>query len=317
MSIDTIGEIGRKPSSSENMKICAVAFAIFLMLTSALPTQAQTAQGPQGEGRAQELVDDLKDLIRGAEQDRRSNFSITKQLRDLVRRYDWPWRVSLLYDDFRDGDYTYNPRWVANQGEFWVARGAGLRSNFTPTTSRTYRTSERRSDSPALEILGELLLGGRERDAGEPQTSTKSEAEIFTRLGISNAFAVKLQLNIVSHRERNTRIEFGPFQSEERTSGYRIVYESGRTPTLSLLRFGLNRSAIIEMVDHKIVLEDGNPHAIEWRRGHDGEMVVLLDHKEVLRTVDRAHDGSFDGFAIVNKGGEFELKQVSILGAQQ
>lgn len=29
------------------------------------------------------------------------------------------------------------------------------------------------------------------------------------------------------------------------------------------------------------------------------------------------HDGPFDGFAIVNKGGEFELKQVSIFGAKR
>ena len=46
-------------------------------------------------------------------------------------------------------------------------------------------------------------------------------------------------------------------------------------------------------------------------------MVVLLDNKEVMRTVDRAHDGPFDGFAVINKGGEFELKQVSILGTQE
>jgi hypothetical protein len=262
-------------------------------------------------------VDHLKELIRGAEQDRRSNPSITKQLRDLVRRYDWPWKVSLLYDDFRDGDYTYNPRWVVNHGEFWVARGAGLGSYFDPPTPRMRRTSDRRSDSPALEMLGELLLGGREREVGETQTSSKSEAEIFTRVGISNAFAVKLQLNLRSYAERNSRLEFGPFQGEERSRGYRLAYESGRTPSLSLLRFGPGRSAVIEMVDQGVVLEDGNPHTIEWRRGTDGEMVVLLDNKEVIRAVDRAYDDPFDGFGVINKGGEFELKQVSIFGAQR
>jgi hypothetical protein len=45
-------------------------------------------------------------------------------------------------------------------------------------------------------------------------------------------------------------------------------------------------------------------------------MVMLLDNKEVMRTVDRAHDDPVDGFAVINKGGEFELKQVSILGTQ-
>ena len=319
MSIETMRPITMRPigMNESSLSLRAFVFAVFLTLTSVLPVQAQTDHGLEGEGRTQELVDHLKDLIRGAEQDRRSNFSITKQLRVLVRRYDWPWRVSLLYDDFRDGDYTYNPRWIGNQGEFWVARGAGLRSRVDPVTSRTYRASDRKSDGGALEILGELLLGGREREAGEPQTSAKSDAEIFTRVGISNAFAAKVQLNFRSYGDLHTRLEFGPFQGEERASGYRLVYESGRTPTLSLLRSGLNRSAVIEMVNQGIIMEDGNVHTIEWRRGHDGEMIVLLDNDEVIRTIDRAHDGPFDGFAVINKGGEFEVKQVSIFGTQQ
>jgi hypothetical protein len=165
--------------------------------------------------------------------------------------------------------------------------------------------------------LGEILLGGKERDAGTTQASLKSQAEIFTRVGITNAFAAKLQLNLKSYADRTTRLEFGPFQGEDRSSGYRLAYESGSAPSLSLLRFGPNRSAVIEMVDQAIVLEDGNPHTIDWRRGNDGEMVVLLDNREVIRTVDRAYDNPFDGFAVVNKGGEFELKQVSVFGTQR
>ena len=293
-----------------------IALAIFLTVAPVFLVQAQMDPGPGGAGQTQELVDQLKELIRGAEQDRRSNPSMTKQLRDLVRRYDWPWRVALLYDDFHDGDFTYDPRWIVKHGEFRVVRGAGLRSYFDPSASGMYRTSDRRSDSPALELLGGLLLGGKERAVGEIQSGSKSEAEIFTRVGITKAFALKLQLNIRNYVDRNTRLEFGPFQGEERNSGYRLAYESGRTPSLSLLRFESNRSAVIEMVDQGIVLEDGNPHTIEWRRGNDGEMVVLLDNKEVMQTVDRAHDDPFDGFAVINNGGEFELKQVSIFGTQ-
>ena len=294
----------------------AIALSISLALAPVVPVQAQTDQGPGGGSRTQELVDHLKEVIRGAEQDRRSSPSMTKQLRDLVRRYDWPWRVSLLYDDFRDGDYTYDPRWIVNHGEFRAARGTGLRSYFDPLASGKYRTSERRSDSPALELLGELLLGGRERAGGDTQASSKSEAEIFTRVGITNAFALKLQLSLRSYGDRNTRLEFGPFQGEDRSSGYRLAYESGRTQSLSLLRFGPNRSAVIEMVDQGIVLEDGSPHTLEWRRSNDGEMVVLLDNTEVIRATDRAHDDPFDGFAVINKGGEFEMKQVSIFGTR-
>jgi hypothetical protein len=292
-----------------------IALAIFLTVAPVFFVQAQTDPGPAGNRQTQELVDQLKELIRGAEQDRRSDPAITKQLRDLVRRYDWPWRVSLLYDDFRDGDYNYDPRWLVKHGEFRVVRGAGLRSYFDPSTSGVYRTSDRRSDGPALELLGELL-GARERAVGGTQSSSKPEAEIFTRVGITKAFALKLQLNIKNYVDRKSRLEFGPFQGEDGNSGYRLAFESGRTPSLSLLRFGPNRSAVIEMVDQGIVVDDGVLHTLEWRRNNAGEMVVLLDNKEVMRTVDRAHDDPFDGFAVINKGGEFELKQVSILGTQ-
>ena len=292
-----------------------IALAIFLTVAPVFFVQAQTDPGPAGNRQTQELVDQLKELIRGAEQDRRSNPAITKQLRDLVRRYDWPWRVSLLYDDFRDGDYNYDPRWLVKHGEFRVVRGAGLRSYFDPSASGVYRTSDRRSDGPALELLGDLL-GARERAVGGTQRSSQPEAEIFTRVGITKAFALKLQLNIKNYVDRKSRLEFGPFQGEDGNSGYRLAFESGTTPSLSLLRFGPNRSAVIEMVDQGIVVDDGVPHTLEWRRNNDGEMVVLLDKKEVMRTVDRALDDPFDGFAVINKGGEFELKQVSILGTQ-
>ena len=316
--------IERRPKSEpqrrkapSGMKIDRIAASAALTLALISPGRAQTDQGAIAGARTQELVDQLKDVIRGAEEQRGSNQPLVRQLRDLVRRYDWPWRAALLYDDFRDGDYTYNPRWVVNQGEFWVARGAGLRSNFDSASYRTRRTSDRSSGNSALDILGGILLGGRDRDVSPTQANLQSEAEILTRVGISNSFAAKVQLNLRSYTDRDTRLEFGPFQGDDRSSGYRIAYESGRTPLLSLLRFGPNRSGVIETIDRGIALEDGNTHTIEWRRGNDGEMVVLLDDKEVMRTVDRAYDDAFDGFNIVNKGGEFEIKQVSIFGTQR
>lgn len=294
-----------------------VALAIFLTLAPVFPVHAQTDQVSAGEGRTQELVEQLKDLLRAAEQDRRSNPATTKQLRELVRRYDWPWKVSLLYDDFRDGDYTYNPRWNVNNGEFRVARGSGLRSYFDPPMSPVRRTTSRRGDGSAMDVLGELLLGTREREAEPAQTNVKSESEIFTRVGITNAFVVKAELNIRRYTDRDTRIEFGPYQGDDRSSGYRLAYESGRKPSLTLLRFSPGRSAVIEMTDQEITLADGNSHTVEWRRTSDGEMIVLLDNKEIIKTVDRAYDDPFDGFAMINKGGEFEVKRVSVFGTQR
>jgi hypothetical protein len=58
-------------------------------------------------------------------------------------------------------------------------------------------------------------------------------------------------------------------------------------------------------------------HTFEWRRGNEGQMVVLLDEKEIIRTVDRAYSDLFDGFTLINKGGVYELKEISIFGTRR
>ncbi len=307
-----------KTKMSKTLRVSLMSgFAILLVGALALPSRAQTDPYPAGDKRTLELVDHLKELIQTAEKDRRSDPWLVRQLRETVRRYDWPWRVSLLHDDFRDGDFSHNPSWIVRNGDFWVARGAGLRTaHDAPRQGR--RPADRRGEYSAMDLLEGIFAGGREREGRrELPTSMTSDAEIYTRLAISNAFALKLQLRARGDYDANNRLEFGPYFSEERSAGYRLVYESGNRPSLSLLRIAPRRSAVIESVDLGGVLEDGNPHMIEWRRGADGEMVILLNDKEIIRTTDRAHTESFDGFAFINKGGDYEVKQISILGTRR
>ena len=129
-----------------------VAFAIFLTLVPVSHLQAQMEPGSAAASRTQELVDQLKELIRVAERDQRSSPLLTKQLRELVRRYDWPWKVALLHDDFRDGDYTYDPSWIVSNGDFRVVRGSGLRTAFD-TTRQGRRLVDRRVENPAMDIF--------------------------------------------------------------------------------------------------------------------------------------------------------------------
>lgn len=293
-----------------------VAFAVFLILVPVSHSQAQVEQGSTAGIRTQELVDHLKELIRGAERDQRSSPWLTKQLRELVRRYDWPWKVSLLHDDFRDGDYTYDPSWIVSNGDFRVVRGSGLRTSFDAALQGR-RPTDRRGEYAAFDILEGILAGGREREPrSDLQTPSQSAAEIYTRVSITNAFSVKLQLKFRGNSDSDNRLEFGPYVSNERDLGYRLAYESGNKPLLSLLRIAPRRSAVIDSYDQGVFLDDGNPHIIEWRRGGDGEMLILLDDKEVIRAVDRAHSDSFNGFNIVNKGGVYDLKEISIFGTQ-
>lgn len=305
------------PADASAYGWCFVVFAIFFMLALALPSHAQTNPIHVGEDRTLELVDQLKDVIQKSERDSRSDPRLIRQLRELVRRYDWPWRASLLHDDFLDGDYTYSPSWFVTNGDFRVVRGSGLRTTFDPQRQGR-RLADRRGENPAMDLLDAILGGARERESRDDlQTTSPSAAEIYTRLSITNAFVVKLQLKFRGNADGDDRLEFGPFMKDGRNLGYRLAYESGNRPSLSLLRIAPSRSAIIDTYDKGLELHDGNPHTIEWRRGNDGELVVLLDDKEIIRTVDRAHSDPFDGFSIVNHGGVYELKEISIFGTHR
>ena len=44
-------------------------------------------------------------------------------------------------------------------------------------------------------------------------------------------------------------------------------------------------------------------------------MEVLLDGAPVMNAVDRGARGAFDGFTLINRGGDFAFRGVTILGA--
>lgn len=287
--------------------------AVALTILPVFSAGAQVNRTPAGETRTLELVDQLKDVIQKAEKSR-TDPVLMQQLRDLVRRYDWPWRVALLYDDFRDGDYTANPSWVVDKGDFRVSQ-FGLGTVFTQPASPTRGSSEPRGEKSTLEVLGGILGGmTRREEAAAPQPPLPSAAEISSDLRISNPFAVKLQMTSRGKPADGSRLEFGPYKGRERNQGYRLVYTPGSKPAFALNRIAPGRSSTIEVYDQLVNLEDGRSHNVEWRRGTDGEMVVLLDDKEIIRTVDRASEESFDGFTVINGGGDYAFSQIAIFG---
>jgi hypothetical protein len=221
--------------------------AIFLTIVPVFSATAQVNPTPTGETRVLELVDQLKDVIQKAEKSR-TDPSLMRQLRDLVRRYDFPWRVALLYDDFRDGDYTANPPWMVDKGDFRVSQ-FGLGTVLTPPASPTRGAPEKRGAKSALEIFGGILGGMTRQEETAPQPAQPSTAEIYTELRISNPFAVKLQLTSRGRSADGARLEFGPYQGRERNQGYRLVYTPGNKPAFALLRVAAGRSSVIEAYD--------------------------------------------------------------------
>ncbi|HXG51339.1 MAG TPA: hypothetical protein VNN77_08055 [candidate division Zixibacteria bacterium] len=298
----------------ERISISALTVTCLLALVS--PGWGQNSAAPAVDQRTLELVDQLKDLIQQADRDPRSDRRMVSRLRELVRRYDWPWRVSLFYDDFRDGNYTYDPAWTVSQGDFRVVKGYGLRTAFEPLRRERRIQAGRRMDA-AVDLFQGIFGVMRDRDEElDRSTDTPIAAEIFSPVRVSNSFAARLRLKFEAPIEGDGRLEFGPYLGDDRSYGYRLVYESGPRPSLSLLRVAPGRSAVIETADLGYGLDDGRLHVLEWRRGADNEMAVFLDNREVVRTVDRAYTEPFDGVVLVNRAGSYELREIAVFGTE-
>lgn len=288
------------------------------MLGLPMAVCAQSERATPDDARTLQLVDQLKEVLQQAERSRSSDRATLNSLRDLVNRYDWPWRTKLLYDDFGDGNFTVNPAWTVNRGEFRVVRGLGLQTSSAADklAGPTPTDSGGSTGGPSIieGILGGIFKGVLERGPSTQFRANNVAAEISTPVAIGNAFAVRVRM---ASRERNpsgSRIEFGPYRDTGRDWGYRLAFNPAQRPAWELVRLSPGgRSSIIEKFDSNAGFADGKVRTVEWRRERDGNMQVLVDGTELFRAVDRGSD-VFDGFTIVNSGGEYNFERIEVFG---
>ena len=117
------------------------------------------------------------------------------------------------------------------------------------------------------------------------------------------------------------RFEFGPYQGANASAGYRLAYNPGApagSASLELLRLS-SRGGIstVELTDQPLRLQDGKSHVIEWSRDRGGRMVVKIDGAQVMEVTDRSFRDPFDGIALVNGGGDYALRSITIDGTSQ
>lgn len=301
---------------------------IFLLVSAAAgaeqPYQPWPGVGGQdaADSRLQGFVDRLKALVDEAEKARAADPRFLRDLRDLARGFDRPWRTSVLADDFRDGDFSQNPTWTVTAGRYWVERGWGMRSAVAPGQAETGREDRRLSGKDAaVAIFGQILNQAinPQGDGGSAAATGGGAAAIHARAAVSNAFALEVD---VSSWAAQGRLEFGLFQGAsadlpkgaERAPGYYLAYGPGGA--WELLRVGRRGVSIIDSRADAVGLEDKKTHRLEWTRGTDGQMKVVVDGQPVLKALDRGFISPFEGFTIINRGGDYIVARVRILGVQ-
>jgi hypothetical protein len=254
------------------------------------------------------LVDELEKLIAQAEKDRAADPQFLSDLRGILAAYQNPWTTRLLYDDFRDGNYTTSPKWTVSSGAFKVdtkGNNTGLRSTILAPGTAVQPTG-----NLAADFLGALLTGPN----AQQSTSTDPYAAIYTPVRVSNAFAARVEF--VSG-ERRGRFDFGPYQGQSGTVAYRVAYLPGQTTdSLRLIRITSKGAVAIGTYKGALNLEDGRRHVIEWTRDRHGSMIVSVDGKDLISVADRSIVQPFDGFLMINSGGTYWVRSVTLDGSK-
>lgn len=285
---------------------------------SATLGHGQSDRASPGDNRTLEIIDRLKEIIQRNERKENPDRELSNQLKDLLRRYDWPWRVRLFVDDFSDGDYTKNPAWTVNRGNFQVELGSGLRSIVELSSAFAASLSNKKRETPALD----LFSGFRERVSGPAANALRFRdspwtAEISAAIAMDNTFAIRVRMASGDKNTKGSRVEFGPYRGSDRNWGYRLAYNPGQIPAFEIVRLSPGHWSLIQSLEALMSLEDGKFHSLDWRRDRDGNILVLLDEQEILRAVDRNTAEFFDGFAIVNGGGDFTFERIEIFGTER
>ena len=282
---------------------------------------AETAALPPPPGEPgddlQAMVDRLRAIAGQAKQDGGADQSLLRQLDDLAGLYDRPWRVTLLAESFADGDFTADPVWSVASGRFSVDSRSGLRNRVGRPARVDFGSDEQNGGDAAAQLFGAILSGIVGQQTGDRRDEAP-RAEIHTRLAISDAFTAEVEFAGFTAPAEGGGFEFGVYWGNYRDRGYRLVYSQGAEPSLALLRLLKGGVSTIARTALAQDLEDGAYHRITLRRGRGGVMDALVDGEIVISGVTSITGGKpFAGLTLINRGGDFAFRGVTVMGTNQ
>ncbi|MBL0339323.1 MAG: hypothetical protein IPP67_09240 [Rhodospirillaceae bacterium] len=287
------------------------------LLSGVALSQLSAQQYRPWDGNAnnlQGMFNELKQMIREADRAEAADPAFLDDLNDFVQRYERlstgnndnnnppasGWSRIILSDNFRDGDYTRNPAWTVKSGNWRIDTGGsnlGLRSS-------VYSAYAGNSQNVAQALLGALF-----QQPGQ-QNVAAQVAQIGIFLKIPNSFQLKVEFN---SRAAGGRVDFVVTNAQSFAS-YVVSYTPGSNNGIQLLKVTNRGTTILASSSSNIGFEDGKYHVIELNRDGRGAMNLLVDNRVVARSNDNSLNRGFDNFTVVNGGGTYWIKSVTING---
>ena len=281
------------------------------------PPASETVQTARQDNQStmQKMIDELNQLIDDADKARAADRTFIRDLRDVVNQYDWPWRKTLLEEDFTDGYLETKSQWKILSGDYKLKRGLGLHSNVVAQQTTSKPKEKQSNEDAAAALFGAILdqaLKKKTKKSDDTASTQQyaSNASIISKTTVTNAFAIKLDIDVRSHQGE---IEIGVYQGQPHGNGYRLVFLPGPSASIEVQRIGSRGRSIIDVAD-KVNAKGDKVHQILWTRSKQGNMTIKLNDNIIMQLADRTFKDKFNGVIINNEGGEFALQSITIQG---
>lgn len=198
-------------------------------------------------------------------------------------------------DDFSDGDHTRKPAWRIAAGRLEVRNG-GLNSVVTPSAARP--------QDAGRQLIEDLLK--QQLGVGRPGQEGAVAAVAYLPIRLAPVFRITMQVS--GSAEPYSHLELGPYRGNGLNHGYRLS-QRGDQP-LQLVFADERGASVIASAPHR--LENRVPQRLIWQRDAEGRMTVSRDGEVLIDVVDRKVSGGFDGFSLINAGGEWTLHELVV-----
>lgn len=212
-------------------------------------------------------------------------------------------RVTIVSDDFDDGDFVTGTRWQVLAKDFTVSDGA-LKSSVAVVEAKP-------------EDLGRSVLQGVIGNVLGVQTPQQSNSAAIAHYApFADDFDMTFRLRRIGSAPG--RMHIGPYQGSEGVYGYRLMYDGGAAQPLSLVAATASgATTIASTASRSAALGDGEWHDVMFSRVPGGRMNVQVDGSMVLAASDSTLTPDIRGISFVNAAGDWEIDSIAVKAAKR
>ena len=273
-------------------------------------------QWQSSDDRLENMINDLDLIIDEGTKARAAHPGFLQDLNSIIDRYRIPDKLVLFSDDFADNNFSENPVWIVGQGTFDIDSYGSLHSSISVSRpAADEQTEEADSDEDRnlrilLGVLNELRKNGEKEE--EPEKKREAKAVISSAAAIANSFNMEFSFRSDSDWGSTS---IGVTKDEDPQSGYHLVYRASPADDrpMQLIKYRYGKPYIIDEVhENSPDLDDGADHQVRFIRAANGDMIVSVDNREVMRTADLSYRDDFSGVMIINNGGSYSYDNIEI-----